>query len=551
MTRNREGEEPKVDSRASFAAAAKHLFRHLHDARALRKNPLVCRYFANGETGPSGGRETAALGRIHEAVRRGAERCRDADLREGLDERALRQYAIVTQQCLERRPIEQVAAALGISSAHCYRERAAACRRVAHYIVERDAAPVLDPLPILDEFRFFADQTMHRAEFGDADAVFRECDQLVRNASSPQERIEALRIGASVAAQFGDFARVKAARLAAHSLWAREFEAESSSASEIAAACIDLIDLELGLTVDPVQVFRAAGSATKRLEPFVMRAPMRIREMYVESLFNLGLALANLGSFEKGFEHVVNAEALLDRIHPVSAQLRSWALVEVWRGRNRLLMSSQHWLPAWQREEGLRRAFEFAYSSGSFAAATRSLVALTEHHAFAGNDDHALSAGRSAVTMAKRHPSNRILVHSSISAVLPLLSTRHWHEGVALLPATPVEASICAYHRDALAYCDAIGALRSREFSHAFTLATQSAQEYPGVAVRMKLVGAAAAHALQRRKEAHSLIEQGLAAAEDQRSAPILKEAYTLASRIVPDGRFKQQASEVTRLLTA
>jgi hypothetical protein len=38
-----------MDSSASFNVAAKHLFRHLHDARALRKNPLVQRFFEESD----------------------------------------------------------------------------------------------------------------------------------------------------------------------------------------------------------------------------------------------------------------------------------------------------------------------------------------------------------------------------------------------------------------------------------------------------------------------------------------------------------------------
>ena len=105
-----------MDSSASFAVAAKHLFRRLHDPRALRKNPLVRRFFEDatiGSVGPS--RDAAVLANLHRLVREGADRCRDADLAAGKDESALRQHAIVTLQCIEQRSIRDVAATLGIS----------------------------------------------------------------------------------------------------------------------------------------------------------------------------------------------------------------------------------------------------------------------------------------------------------------------------------------------------------------------------------------------------------------------------------------------------
>ena len=69
--------------------------------------------------------------------------------------------------------------------------------------------------------------------------------------------------------------------------------------------------------------------------------------------------------------------------------------------------------------------------------------------------------------------------------------------------------------------------------------------------LRMRLIAAAAAHALRRKREAHSLIEQTLAIAEQKRSAPILRDAYSLAARITHNAQFKSRAKEIARLLTA
>lgn len=497
-------------------------------------------------------RDAEIHARILEDVRRAAERCRDDDLREGHDERAIRQYAIVTRQCIEDRPLAEVAATLAISHAHCYRERSAICRRVARLIADSADSPVMEPLPTLDEFRFLTDQTMHRAEFTDADTVLRDCEKLICSAPGAQEKIEALRVSVSVCAYFGDWARMESARAAAQRIWTDDLQDRPSSAREIASACIDLIGLEVAHTLGDVpSMVRNAESATKHLEPFLAQAPMRIRELYAESRLNLGLALGNLSGFEEGFDHVAQADAMLDRIRPVSSQLRTWAMVEVWRGRNRLLMNSRHWLPAWQREEGLTRAFHYAYSSGAYAGAIRALVALSEHHAFAENDEDALRAARCAVSLAKKHPSSRVFGQTSVSAVLPLLSTQYWMEGTALLPTSAELDAMDTYRRLAFSYCMAVRALRSGKFQDALRLASAGSGNYPGFGVRMRLIAAAAAHALERRRDAQRLIEEGVAVAEEHRSAPILKDAYSIASRIVPNGRFKGQARELSRLLTA
>jgi hypothetical protein len=184
------------DSNTSFDVAAnvaaKHLFRHLHEPRALRKNPLVRHFFESSAIDGLGHvRERVVLDRIHNLVRQGAELCRSADLKAGKDERALRQYAIITLQCLEQRPIREIAAALGISYQYCYRERAKICRRVARYICECCDGAAPDYLPELDEFQILMDRTMHRATLAEMSAAFRDCDELIRIAPSAQQKIEA------------------------------------------------------------------------------------------------------------------------------------------------------------------------------------------------------------------------------------------------------------------------------------------------------------------------------------------------------------------------
>ncbi len=544
-----------MDSNAPFAPAAKHLFRHLHDPRALRKNPLVQRFFEDPALGDAGrARERAVLDRIHRLVREGADRCRDADLVAGKDDRALRAHAIVALQCIAQRPIREVAAALGISYAHCYRERASICGRVARYVAEYDEAPALDYFPEVDEFRFLVDRASHRASFGDLVAALHESDELVRVAPFAQQKIEALRMSSSISTQLGNSARAERAHAQAWALWTEHLARDESASRDVARSCIDLMELEFASNEgNTIGVLRAARRAALRLEPIQANAPPHVRVLYVESLFSLGLAFANLGNLEQGCECVTRAEAILSHVRLASPQLRSGIMVEAWRLRNRLLTSSRYWQPSSQRAKALVTAFELAYASGALIGAVRALLGLTEHHAFAGNDDEALRAARSAVLLAKQYPSERVAAHASISVVLPLLTTRYWKEAIQLLP-TAAELSFAdTYHRDVISYCAALRAFRMREFDGARTLAkAETGQKvYPGIAVRTRLIAAAAAHELRLQREAHSLIDETVATAEEQGSAPILREAYTIAAKITADPRFRVRAREVARLLTA
>jgi hypothetical protein len=540
-------------SDVGFNRAVKHLFRHLHEPHALRRNRLVQHFFeATRSSGSQKTYERAALERIHELVRLGAAYCRDADLAAGKEERALRQHAIVTQQCLEQRPIREVAARLGISYYHCYRERAEICRRVARYICERDDAPSLESVPEFDEFQLRLDRAMHRATCNDAAIAFAESDELVRVAGSVQQRIEALRIGALIAMRFGEISRAESAYRCAQTLFDDPSAFDRSSSQEVARACIDLIAAKLAYHhANPCEALSMAEGAMSRLQPIQTHVPTRIAQLYAESLFELGAAFWNSGNFEKGYQYVVDAEAALSHIRSASPRLRMRLIVEIWQLRNYLLMSSKSWYPAWQRVQGLTTAFEQAYAAGAFFEATNALVALTEHHAFAGNDDEALRIARNAVLLAGNEPSERLRAHIAIQLAMMLLWTRHWSAAMSFLSGSP--AARDAYDRKLASYFVVERAFRLRAFHDAWKLARdeRGMEEYAALTLRRKLIAAAAAHELQRKREAGSLIEAMIPAAKKLGSVPILRDTYSVAAKVTGDSRFKREATELARLLTA
>lgn len=542
-----------MDSRTSFNVAAKHLFRHLHDVRALRRNPLVRHAFEHPTNGSAGrARERAVLERIHELVRRGAEHCRDADVVDGKDERAARQHAIVTLQCLQNRPIREVAATLGISCAHCYRERADICKRVARYICECNAPLALEYLPDLDEFVMLADRALRRAAFGDLDAASRECDRLVRTAPSAEKKIKALRVSALVSLHFGNVKRAENACLAAQRLCADERWPEPSPSREVARASVDLTASRLAYyRADGAHALRMAERATQRLEPIRENASPEARELLVESLYEFGSALCNAGDLSRGYERIGEAEARL-RDSRASFQLRARIAIAVWKLRDDLLMNSACWYPSWQRLKGLTQAFERAYASGFLFEAVIALVALVEYHSIAGNDAEALRVGRFAILLSKQQTSERVRIQTSIRVALALQSTRYWMEAFALLPNAHQLASCDSYHRELVSHIAAQRAFRSRAFSEAWAMAKDEGdrRETAALAISRRLLAAEAAHELERR-DARALIEAAIPDAEHLGCAPILKDAYVVAARVTGNARFRRQADELARLLTA
>jgi hypothetical protein len=540
------------DSNDSLRPAVKALFRHLHDPRALRRNPLVGHFFEI--SGPAAGdrrTEQRFLESVQEVVRQGAAFCRDADSAAGKDERARCQYAIVAES-LEGRSIAAIAARLGISVQYCYRQRAEVGVRIAHYIRQRYDPAALDALPNADEFQLLMDRAHFRAAGDDAQAAMRACEDVVRRAPSPERRIEALRALTNVALHFGDVARAKASYAAAVSLATANRDGERPE-RHVAEACIDLAGSKLAFFSrgDASEALRLARRATARLAFVEAGGLPHVRELYVESLYQLGAGLCNLGRLEEGYDRFVEAEAGVAELRAASARLRARIAIGAWQLRNHFLMNSRCWRPAWQRERALRAAFEQAYAAGLHAEAIDALVALAEHYANARNGEGALRAGHLAVTLAGQQGSERIRYATLIRVAMALISTPHWEYGAALAP-SPDEALACDAHHQALALQFPLElALRRHDFQAAWRLAQDQTGELRFLTVGRQIIAAAAANELERRGDARALIEAAIAEAERLGAAPTLHFAYKTAARVTGAVRFKRRARELRRLLMA
>jgi hypothetical protein len=163
----------------SLQVAARHLFRHLHEARRLRKNPLVQKFFARrGDAFASRHDDDDILQSIHTAVREGAARYRDEALFGDEQLRAGRQYTIVVRQCLENRPIAEVAGMLGISVKHCYRERADIAQRIARYIADPYEPVPSSSVSESDAFYLLLDQLLEYKSLSDLGTAAEACRYL-------------------------------------------------------------------------------------------------------------------------------------------------------------------------------------------------------------------------------------------------------------------------------------------------------------------------------------------------------------------------------------
>lgn len=543
-----------TDSGNSFELAVKHLFRHLHDPRILRKNPLVAHFFKEVPLdGLTRAREDrTALAEIHDRVRRAAKHCYDSDVSAGKAERTFRQHEIITRQCLDRRPIREVAQALGISIGQCYRERSAICRRVGQYLSESNQKLALESLTQVDEFGLLLSQARYRTAFPDAKTATRVFDDLVQIAPSLEEKVEAFRTSAWTSLEFGNLAGAEEAYSNARAVFEKVAATVNTTSQAIARASLELLRGELANERGELTSLKAMSArAIAHLQGCQTGSPLAAA-LYAESLFEQGAALWNLGNHVVACDWIGRAEASL-RHAPATFLLRMRIEASLWKMRTSLLLDGRSWYPAWKRHAGLLKVFHEAYQSGALRYTTESLAILTEHHAFTGRDDEALKAGRMAVRLAEGHQSRQARVCTRLEVAVRLLSTRHWRYASQLLAGMPSVEMFGAYHQELLTYSITECLFRAGRFHDALALASSRGKclRRAGLAVRNQIVAAAAAHALGRTRDARDIVASALPAAEGLRSAPILRDAYGLAGRIMREPRFTRKAAEITRLMTA
>lgn len=544
----------------SFDRAVKHLFRHLHETRALRDNPLVAHHFEHSPaTEISRIRDDrAAVERIHRLVRMGAESCRDRDIAAGDDRRAQRRFTIVTS-LLEGLPIARTAERLEISFRHCYRERAAICRDVALYVRDHRETLSYATASPLDEFRRHLEIVRRTSATTRNKASFRTWDELIAAAPSIADRADALRIAAEVAMERGHQQRAESALRTARELTPTDQEAVDPLLRLVAHACADLIEFHLAYArTDLSTALGLAQRATSALEGAEVGRP-HIAELRAEGLYLLGMIHCNLGDLEAGYDAIAAAQSLADRkrgasiVHPRIA-------AELWRLRNHLLTSAKSWYPSAKRLEGIRVAFNQARAVGSALDAVAALVTLTEYQVVTGNETAAFSAAHSAVNLAAQQPNRRIHAQTAIRLAIMLASTRYWANALKFVP--PHGDDENAFARELTTCLAAWRAFRLGDFNGAYRTASESDNDesrlsektplrYPVVSMRKHLIVAASAQRLGRRSEAAAILETALPVAKRLSSAPLLRDVHALAAAVTGDRRHQREAAEIGRLLTA
>jgi tetratricopeptide (TPR) repeat protein len=541
-------------SSISFETAVKHLFRHLHDPRALRENPLAQQFLSQNAPGDGIHRPADALKNLHRAIRQAANQCRDDDFVAGIDERGQRQFSILVLHCLERRDIKEVACLLGISWKHCYRERAAICLRVGALL--RDGFDAADTYPLLlsEEFDCLLERALLRAELVDGEKRFEELLGLVSLATTSEQAIEVLYRLQEVALDSGELARANAARIQAVRLFDKTLSSQRTFAAELSKAYLDLMQTNLAFHRGDKHCWvDAATRSVQRLEPLLSDSPRRVTRLYIESLYKLSMGLAALGKLEQAYRHLHEADMFTRREPAIPMTLRLDVTTALCRLSNHLVMHSTSWCPSARRVGNLREALEHARMTGPLLPMLNALQGLTEYYSSVHRDEDSLRAAQFAILLANQQPSERWLIHTVSELAIPLQRTQYWQLPLSILSPLRDKLALCdAMHRYELAYLTAEQALREGAYPDAWELSYEacSSNNIGTVMgrVKMRLIAAAAAEKLGQKSQSQELLEHSISEAEALGSAILLEHTYSVAADL-GQRTFKDRLIEIGHVL--
>lgn len=399
---------PRTDPERSFESAARHLFRHIREIDALRRNPLLRAYFTWG------GR--AGLEEIHVEILGLADALSDEPSKGIL--RATRRREIVAALCAGKSG-DEAAATLHMSRSHYYRERHAICSRIAQALrlmPARDARFVVrdDPLRLL---------------FARAEAL--------RDAGSSNEAVRILEdahagmtdafaksfVGLGLAEELVFLGRRERAR----ELLANAHEHGAVNAENPASEWLgDMWTLNAARLESQLSGDAAAGSALEKLARRRI-ADQRHDDVTFDAVFLSGEWYRNSGEYGEARKMLGHLRAMEQR-HGRTVPKREIGVLLLAaycaeRSTDEFGLAEQY----------LRDARELSIISGTVVGALLATSGLVHHEASRGRDEVVYSLAHEALRLADGVDFDGFLGYVVAEIIDALLQTRYWRAAAPLV----------------------------------------------------------------------------------------------------------------------
>jgi hypothetical protein len=249
--------ERRASPVSSPEQAARHLFRHLHDLGALRRNPLATPFLDR--------RGDVSL--LLDTVARLAQACRDDPKLYKRQDQAERAYTIFMRTVVRREPWTRVADDVGLSRRQFTRDKANFCRHVSVRLADQIGGLGNYVISVVDTDLAAESAAAHvYAERGDVRGALSILHDVACRAASWRARFDALCASARLLAEFGSTPRALQTLREARE-FANRCDAEPSEV-QLASARLDVIQASIlrfsTPTVELWALLNRAGELTRR-----------------------------------------------------------------------------------------------------------------------------------------------------------------------------------------------------------------------------------------------------------------------------------------------
>lgn len=379
---------PFADPNRSFSAAVRHLFRHIDDVAALRRNRIARSLFELGDASAPASRLAAYQAAMSARILDAGRDLYTEDLASGPPGKGHRFFAILSA-CCAGRPVSALAAELGISQPQAYRDRRAACERVVRALLTRPSSGSGSAVSF-DPLRLALWRVDALCEQGFGARAVAECERIIAESAAYGSKALAMLTLADAALKVGD------TPVAVESLRAGRAMADGDGA---------IADPEADILAKLVE-YRLAMHVGRHAEAFAIVGELAARaadlsdsvrdDLRIEILLEQSRCAAYSGD-AAGASHAVSEAARIARRNPAVAFGRrvEIAVLSASFGRGGVLEPAM-------RVHRLREALALAFSAGSTMGVLFGSVALAHECAASGEDaesrmyaDQALRVARS------------------------------------------------------------------------------------------------------------------------------------------------------------
>lgn len=525
---------PRANPGASFEAAVRHLFRHLADAKELKRNPIVGPLFEK-DARIGNLPQRSALSLIRAGIQAGAKHYFESA---GPEERERAQMQLtILYGCLQGRSVKELASQLRISLRQCYRKRSLIHRYVADFL-RRDTFKSIDPVVhIASVFETKMQRAAARSANGDYRLAMRQYESLIAEGGTRQKLI-ALVSSAELSLELGDLPSAESS-LAALSTFLAQTGDLPDVDIKAAAASLQLFEARLawdrGSFGDALSKLSAARSTSVGFSEDPSEC---LRDIYADISLESANRAFDLGDFDTTKRFLAAARQANEKTLGASQRTANVLLME----STVSFASMRPGQPVLDDPIALAsRAHGIALQCGSIKWRLKAEMFLT---ALQRSTVNVMQKGELILSLASDLRNPRLFAMLSLELADLLLETPYWRQAERLMRVTLPRES---FYAGSFSMLKAVYRLKA----HSAPAAKKHAQMAHAIARRagaprfqastLRLLGCSS-YLLGQQEQAADYIASAVPLAEQYGSAPACLKTFRTAALITGKRKYAREA---------